>query len=110
MAKQNGLRKAIIAALQTKDRMYSHEIAEIVGASTRSVANAIYSIKEIYRVKDSSTRWSHCVYSLKPIGSLKKPEPSVKKEKPRRYVPEFRPMTEKTYNLYAGRQLAMLSR
>lgn len=112
MAKQTGLRSRILKVLETQDEMYAHEIAKAVGEPVRCVSNALFAMENVYRIKHFHKRHAKCIYSLKPfqgvIEEVVKPKPKPAKLK--RYVPEFRPMAEGAYNLYEGRNLAMLSR
>ena len=109
MAKHNGLRSKILKALQQKKEMYASEIADVVGVPARNVSNAMFRMPQVYRIKNYGTRNAKCIYSLKPIEGMID-DVIVSKQKPRRYVPEFTPMTEGSYDIYAGRSLAMLAR
>jgi hypothetical protein len=111
MAKHNGLRSKILKALEQNKEMYAHEIADAVGSTSRKVSNAIFAMQEVYRIKQHGTRNAKCIYSLKPIeGMIHEVITPVKKDKLKRYVPEFQEMQTGSYDLYAGRNLAMLAR
>ncbi len=111
MAKHNGLRSKILKALEQNKEMYAHEIADAVGSTSRKVSNAIFAMPNVYRIKQYGSRNAKCIYSLKPIeGLIEDVITPVKKDKPRRYVPEFVPMDNRSYDIYAGRNLAMLAR
>lgn len=109
MAKHNGLRSKILKALQQKKEMYASEIADVVGVPARNVSNAMFRMPQVYRIKNYGTRNAKCIYSLKPIEGMID-DVIVSKQKPRRYVPEFQEMQTGSYNLYEGRNLAMLAR
>jgi DNA-binding transcriptional ArsR family regulator len=111
VAKHNGLRSKILKVLEQNKEMYAHEIAEAVGSTSRKVSNALFAMDDVYRIKQHGTRNAKCIYSLKPIeGMIEEVIKPVKKDKPKRYVPEFKPMAEHSYDIYAGRNLAMLAR
>lgn len=111
MAKQTGLRKKILKALESQTEMYAHEIAAAVGEPVRNVSNALFGMENVYRIKHYHKRNAKCIYSLKPFeGVIEEVITPVKKDKPKRYVPEFKPMDAGYYDIYAGRNLAMLAR
>lgn len=111
MAKQTGLRSKILKVLQTQDEMYAHEIAQAVGQPVTCVSNALFAMENVYRIKHYHKRHAKCIYSLKPFqGVIEEVIPKREKDKLKRYVPEFKPMVEGAYNLYEGRNLAMLAR
>lgn len=111
MAKHTGLRARIIEVLKKHDEMYAHDIAAELNQSVRLVSNAIFLMDDVYRIKEYKKSRTKMIYSLKPFeGLIEEVVHKQKQEKPRRYVPEFRPMNEGGYNLYEGRNLAMLAR
>lgn len=111
MARHTGLRKKILKALETKQELYAHEIAEMIGEPVRNVSNAIFGMRDVYRIKHYHKRNAKCIYSLKPFeGVIEEVIKPVVKDKPRRYVPEFQEMKYGSYDIYAGRNLAMLAR
>lgn len=110
MAKRNGLRNKILKVLETKKEMFAHEIAAEIGVEVRLVSNAIFGMRDVYRIRSYTERNPKCIYSLKPFDGMIEEVVPKKKEMPRRYVPEFKPMAEGSYDIYAGRNLAMLAR
>ena len=111
MAKKTGLRAAILNVMKSKDEFYVQEIAAILNMDSCLVSNSMREMKNIYRIKSFYKRKPRYIYSLKPFqGVIEEVIKPVVKDKPKRYVPTFTPMSEQAYDLYAGRNLAMLAR
>jgi hypothetical protein len=110
VAKHTGLRARIIEVLKKHDEMYAFEIAKEVNQSVRCVSNALFLMDDVYRIKEYKKSRVKSIYSLKPFEGVIEISQKPKKEMPKRYVSEFKPMAEGGYNLYEGRNLAMLAR
>ena len=111
MAKKTGNIHMIRAVLKSGD-MTAEQISRVTGITALQVRNAIQSgrkcgdnaVYTVGAVLIGKSRFS--IYSInKPFK-----EAVQLPDRPRRYVPEFREMTEQSYDLYAARNLAMLAR
>lgn len=100
----------IVKALERGD-MSNDEIAKATGHTKLQIRNAIASARQrkrqtpLYVVGYLGPRDRIAVYSL-----TQKSKPAQKKHLHPRYAPEFETMSPHDYDLYAGRNLAMLAR
>lgn len=111
MAQRIGLRKRILTILKNHEEIMSDQVALLAGCTQTQASNALFKMPEVYKIKKYEGRTYRCIYSLKPFDDVIEEVVSKPKKQPtRRYIPEFKPMHEGSYNLYEGRQLAMLAR
>lgn len=104
----------VYAALEQTAVLTSQQIAERYGLRVRAVSNAIQQAKTSDRPRIYSRRIRTGIqgynsvreYSLKPFPS----EASRTAKIAPRYVPPFEEMTPEKYDLWQGRNLAMLVR
>ena len=107
--------ESIAQALSARD-MTTAELATITGFTTLQIHNSIGSGRRngktpgIYiagYIRNGSLRQT--VYSLTRQAEQAQDRPSSKKIPPR-YMPPFRELTPEDHDMYAGRNLAMLTR